>query len=202
MATIDYYVFPLSPFSYLAGLRLEEIAARHVATITYKPFDLFRVFAEVGTQKPGERHPNKQRYRMQDIARVARMNNLPVNLRPAHWPTNPVPASAAIIAAQKAAGETGSGDVGRLVHAILRAVWAEDRDIADDAVLADALAEAGFDAALASRGLLSGVQTYERNTEAALAAGVFGSPTYVVGEEVFWGGDRLPHLDAHLAATA
>ncbi len=198
MATIDYYLFPLSPFSYLAGLRLEEIAARHNATIRYRPFDLFRVFAAVNTPKPADRHPNKQRYRLQDVARVARMNGMSVNLRPAHWPTNPVPAAAAIIAAATA-GDTGSGDVGRLVHALLRAVWAEDRDIAEDAVIAAALTEAGFDPGLANS-LLSGVEIYERNTEAALAAGVFGAPTYVVGEEVFWGQDRLPHLDAHLAA--
>jgi 2-hydroxychromene-2-carboxylate isomerase len=196
MAQIDYYLFPLSPFSYLAGMKLEEIAARREATVVYKPFDLFSVFQAVGTPKPGDRHPNKQRYRLQDIARVARMNGMPVNLRPAHWPTNPVPASAAIITAAKA----GSGDVGRLVHALMRAVWAEDRDIADDAVIADSLAAAGFDAGIAAKGMLAGVETYQRNTEAALAAGVFGAPSYVVGEEVFWGQDRLPHLDAHLAA--
>jgi 2-hydroxychromene-2-carboxylate isomerase len=198
MVQIDYYLFPLSPFSYLAGLRLEEVAARRGATIVYKPFDLFRVFEKVGTPKPGDRHPNKQRYRLQDIARVARMNGMPVNLRPAHWPTNPVPAAAAIIAASGA----GGGDVGRLVHALLRAVWAEDRDIAEDAVIADCLTQAGFDGGLGTKGMLAGVETFQRNTEAALAAGVFGAPTYVVGEEVFWGQDRLPHLDAHLAAAA
>jgi 2-hydroxychromene-2-carboxylate isomerase len=62
------------------------------------------------------------------------------------------------------------------------------------------LAGAGFEPGLASRGLLSGVGVYERNTEEALRAGVFGAPFYVVGEEVFWGQDRLPHLDAHLAS--
>lgn len=198
MAEIDYYLFPLSPFSYLAGLRLEEIAARHGATIRYRPFDLFRVFAEIGTPKVPDRHPSKQRYRLRDIARVARMNGLPVNLQPRFWPTNPVPASAAIIAA----AEAGGGDTGRLVHALLRAVWAEDRDIAEDAVIEAALAEAGFPADLASKGLLTGVETYERNTEAALAAGVFGAPSYVVGDEIFWGQDRLPHLEAHLAGLA
>lgn len=197
MARIDYYCFPLSPFSYLAGLRLEEIAARHGAEIRYKPFDLFRVFRETGTPMVKDRHPSRQKYRLQEIARLARFNGLPVNLRPAHWPTNPVPACAAIIAASKA----GGGDTGRLLHALLRAVWAEDRDIAEDAVIASALAEAGFPETLASSGLLSGVEVYERNTEEALAAGVFGAPSYVVGEEVFWGQDRLPHLDAHLAAS-
>jgi 2-hydroxychromene-2-carboxylate isomerase len=107
-----------------------------------------------------------------------------------------VPASAAIIAAQAA----GGGDVGGLVHGILRAVWAEERDIADDQVVREVLAASGFDPGLADRGMLSGAETLERNTEEALQRMVFGVPSYVVGEEVFWGQDRLPHLDAHLAA--
>jgi 2-hydroxychromene-2-carboxylate isomerase len=196
MATIDYFCFPLSPFSYLAGLRLEEIAARHGETVTYKPFDLMRIFQETGTPPVKDRHPSRQKYRLADIARIAAMNALPVNLRPRHWPTNPVPAAAAVITAQAA----GRGDTGRLMHAVLRAVWAEDRDIAEDAVIRDCLAEAGFDPALADRGLLTAVETYQRNTEEALARGVFGAPSYLLDGEVFWGQDRLPHLDARLAS--
>jgi 2-hydroxychromene-2-carboxylate isomerase len=196
MTGIDYYLFPLSPFSYLAGLRLEEVAARHGAAITYKPVQLFRIFAEVGTPLLKDRHVSKQRYRMQDIARVARTNGLPVNLHPRHWPTNPVPASAAIIAAQ----EAGGGNLGALVHGFLRAVWAEDRDIAEDPVVQEVLAGAGFDPALAGRGLLAAVETLERNTDEAIRRMVFGAPSYVVGDEVFWGQDRLPYLGAHLAA--
>ena len=198
MAEIDYYLFPLSPFSYLAGLRLEEIAARHGAQINYKPVELFRIFAETGTLPPKDRPESRKRYRMQDIARVAKVEGLPINLQPAHWPTNAVPASAAIIAAQ----EAGGGDTGQLVHNILKACWAEDRDIADEAVLADCLTAAGFDAAIAGRGLLEAVETLQRNTDEALKRWVFGAPSYVVGEEVFWGQDRLPHLDAHLADLA
>lgn len=197
MAVIDYYCFPLSPFSYLAGLRLEAIAAQHGADIAYKPVELFRIFAETGTPLVKDRHPSRQRYRLQDIARVARMEGLPINLQPRHWPTNAVPASVAIITAQQA----GGGDVGRLLHAFVRAVWAEDRDIAEDAVVRDCLTEANFDPALADRGMLSGVETLQRNTDEALKRGVFGAPSYVVGDEIFWGQDRLPHLAAHLASS-
>ena len=140
MADIDYYVFPLSVFSYLAGLGLEEIAARQGATVTYKPVQLMRMMAEVGTPTVAERHVSKQKYRLQDIARVARARGLPVNLQPRHFPTNPVPASAAIIAAQ----EQGDGDLGRLVHGFLRAVWAEERDIAEDEVVRDVLRAVGL----------------------------------------------------------
>jgi 2-hydroxychromene-2-carboxylate isomerase len=107
-----------------------------------------------------------------------------------------VPACAAIITAQ----EAGGGDTGRLLHALLRAVWAEDRDIAEEAAIRDALAEAGFDPRLADKGLLTAVETLQKNTDEALARMVFGAPSYVVGEDVFWGQDRLALLDAHLAA--
>ena len=112
MPTIDYYLFPLSPFGYLAGLRLEEVAARHGAEVAYKPVQLFSIFEAVGTPLVKDRHASKQSYRLQDIARVARMAGMPVNLRPAFFPTNPAPASMAIIAAQAA----GGGDLGALVH--------------------------------------------------------------------------------------
>ena len=87
------------------------------------------------------------------------------------------------------------------MHGFLRAVWAEERDIAEDEVVREILAAAGFDPALADRGLLTAVETLERNTDEALRRGVFGAPSYVVGDEVFWGQDRLPLLDAHLAAS-
>jgi 2-hydroxychromene-2-carboxylate isomerase len=120
-----------------------------------------------------------------------------VNVQPRYSPTNTVPASAAIITAQ----EAGGGDLGALVHGFLRAVWAEERDIAEDAVVRDVLAAAGFDPGLADKGMLTSVETLERNTEEALRRMVFGAPSYLVGEEVFWGQDRLPLLEAHLAAA-
>lgn len=196
MARIDYFLFPLSPFCYLAGLKLEAIAARHGAKIVYKPVQLFRIFEVVGTPQVKDRHPSRQAYRLQDIARVARMEGLAVNLRPAFWPTNPAPASAAILSAQAA----GGGDLGGLVHGFGRAVWAEDRDIADDAVVRDVLNANGFEPDLADRNLMANMETLQANTDEALRRGVFGAPSYLVGEEIFWGQDRLPHLDAHLAA--
>ena len=195
MAQIDYYCFPLSPFSYLAGLGLEAVADRHGAQVVYKPVQLFRIFEATGTALPKDRHVSRQQYRLQDIARVARAAGLPVNLKPAFWPTNPAPASAAIIAAQAA----GGGDLGGLVHGFLRAVWAEERDIAEDAVVRDVLGANGFDPGLADRDLMGAMETLQRNTDEALRRMVFGAPSYVVGEEVFWGQDRLPLLDAHLA---
>ena len=118
-----------------------------------------------------------------------------VNPKPAHFPTNPAPSSYAIIAAQAA----GTGDVGALVAAITRACWAEEKDVADDAVIRACLEATGFDPELANSGLLSGAQTYEQNLEDAVAAGVFGAPFFVTDDGArFWGQDRIDQLDMHL----
>ncbi len=196
MAHIDYYFSTISPFSYLAGTRLEEIAARHGATITYKPVDIMALFSRTGGTPPGQRHPSRQEYRLIEMERQARETGLAINLKPAHFPANAAPASYAVIAAQQA----GGGDLGTLAHSFLRAVWAEDKNIADDAVVTDCLTAAGFDAALANSGLLTGAQIYEQNLEDAVNAGVFGAPFYITDDGArFWGQDRLAGLDAHLA---
>ncbi|MEM9270981.1 MAG: DsbA family protein, partial [Pseudomonadota bacterium] len=143
MAVIDYFLFPLSPFTYLAGTRLEELAARTGAQISYKPFDLMKVFAETGGVPPGQRHESRKRYRLQELERISAGNGMPINLQPAFWPTNPVPASVAIHNVQTAGGDTGA-----VVHGILRACWVENKDIAQSDVLADVLEANGLDAKL------------------------------------------------------
>ena len=198
MANIDYYFGTISPFAYLAGDRLERIAARHGAAITYRPLDILQLFDRTGGVRPANRHPSRMDYRAQELPRWADHLGLPLNLKPAFWPVNMAPSSYAIIAAQGA----GGGDTGGLVQGFLRAVWAEDRDISDDVVIRDILSAHGFDPALADKGLFVGAETYGRNLEQAVEAGVFGSPFYVVREsgQKFWGQDRLDFLDRHLAS--
>ena len=194
MAHIDYYTFPLSPFAYLAGDRMEKVAAKHGATITYKPFNLMTIFEETGTPPPPKRHPSLMVYRTQELKRIAKHFDMPLNLQPAHWPTNPAPASNAIIAAQAA----GGGDVGGLVQSLLRAVWAEEKDIADMEVVKACLTANGFDAAIADSDPDVSAAEFAKNTEQASQSGVFGTPTYIVGEEVFFGQDRIDYLDEYL----
>lgn len=195
MARIDYYFTTVSPFVYLAGTRLEEIAARHGAEITYKPVDAGQLFARTGGLALPQRHDSRKAYRLQELARQARKHGLAINLQPQFWPVNPAPSCYAVISAQMA----GGGDLGALVHGFARACWAEEKDIADDAVIRAQLEQAGFDPGLADRGMLSAAEGYSVNLEEAVARGVFGVPFYVTGEERFWGQDRLEDLDLHLA---
>jgi len=196
MAHIDYFFSTLSPYAYLAGTRLEDVAAKHGATITYKPLDVVALFGRTGGTPPKERHPSRQQLRAQELTRQSKKLGLPLNLQPAFWPTNGAPSSYAIIAAQNA----GGGDLGKLSHGFLRAVWAEDKDIAQDDVVRAMLADAGFDPALADSGLLSGAEAYAANLEEAALRGVFGAPFYITdNDQRFWGQDRIGDLDLHLA---
>lgn len=196
MASIDYYFSTLSPFCYLAGTRLEEIAARHGATVTYKPYDILALFDRLGAPRPADRPQGRKDYRLQELRRGQKKTGLTLNIQPAFWPTNAAPSSYAIIAAQKA----GGGDMGALVHGLLRACWAEEKDIAQDDVVNACLTAAGFDASLGFTGMLSGAEEYAANLEDAFRAGVFGAPFYITDkDERFWGQDRLSDLDSHLA---
>lgn len=197
MAHIDYFFSTVSPYTYLAGLRMEEVAARHGASIAYKPMDLTGgIFPRTGGVAVKDRHPARLDYRLQELRRQSAKYRLPLDLDPPYRAVNPAPSSYAFIAAMRA----GGGNLGQLVHEFTGAVWRDRRDIAEDEVIADCLAAAGFDRGLAGMAMLAGADEYVRNTEDAVARGVFGAPFYIVdGSEKFWGQDRIGDLDLFLA---
>ena len=195
MPHIDYYFATLSPFTYLSGTRPAEIAAKHNATITYKPLDIMALFGRTGGTPPKDRHPNRQEYRLQDMIRRAKLIGLPLNPKPMFWPTNGAPSAYAIIAAQN----TGA-DVAPLVKAFGAACWAEERDISQDDVVRDCLEKSGFDPALADKDLMTSADTFAKNLEDAVSAGAFGAPFFITdSNERFWGEDRIDDLDAYLS---
>ena len=195
MPQIDYFLSVMSPWVYMAGLRLERIAAAHGASVVYKPVDLVALFPRTGGKVLAERHESRKDYRLVELRRWSAHLGMPLNLRPAFFPVNTAPASCAVIAAAKA----GGGDVGALVHALTRALWAEERDISDDGVIADCLEAAGFPRSLGGWTAMAESEGYAANTEEAVRRGVFGVPFYIVDGEPFWGQDRLEFLDRHLA---
>jgi 2-hydroxychromene-2-carboxylate isomerase len=197
MTHIDYYLSPVSPWTYMAGARPDAIARAAGASLRYKPLDPAALFPRTGGLLLPQRHESRQAYRMQELARWAKRLDMPINVKPAFFPTNPAPASYAIIAAQ----EAGGGDICALVTSLTRACWEEERNIAEDDVIRDCLSRAGFDPNLAFSGMLQGAEIYARNLEDALAAGVFGVPFFTVGEAKFWGQDRLDFLAEHLGVS-
>ncbi|WP_373634985.1 2-hydroxychromene-2-carboxylate isomerase [Yoonia sp. SS1-5] len=195
MAHIDYYFATLSPFTYLSGTRPQAIADKHGATITYKPLDIMALFARTGGTPPKDRHPNRQEYRLQELQRRSKLVGMPLNPKPAFWPTNGAPSAYAIISAQNA-----GGDVAALVKNFGAACWAEDRDISQDDVVRDCLEKAGFDPALADKDMMTSADTFAKNLEDAVSAGAFGAPFFITDtDQRFWGEDRIDDLDAYLA---
>jgi len=194
--TIDYYYSLVSPWTYLGGVRLEETARRHGAAIAYRPVNLGKVFPLSGGLPLGKRAPQRQAYRLAELERWRAYLDMPLNLHPRYFPAAEWPAAGMVIAA----GNRGE-DCGGLSNAILRAVWAEERNIADADTLLAIAAENGMD----GKALLEAAESepvraaYEANTKAAIELGVFGAPTYVLDGDLFWGQDRLDFLDRALA---
>jgi 2-hydroxychromene-2-carboxylate isomerase len=195
---IDYYLFMISPWAYLGGPRLEEIARRHGAEIRVKPIDMATVYPETGGVPMAKRAPARLDYRLAELRRWRDHLGLTLNIKPAHFPVPHETASRMVIAA----GDIAGGAPFALAQAILTAAWAEERDVSDAGTL-QVIAEAtGHDAGalLAAAEREETAEAYAALSQEAIARSVFGSPSYVYGDEVFWGQDRLDFLDRALAA--
>lgn len=196
--TVDYYLAPQSPWAYLGHQRLAEIVQRTGATVRVLPIDLGgKVFPISGGLPLGQRAPQRQAYRLVELQRFSQHLNAPLNLKPKYFPVGGDDAARLIIAADLAQGPQAAMKV---AGAILGACWAQERNIADEKVLTELLAEQRLPAALLEQSHSQAVQErYERNTQAAIDAGVFGAPSYVVNGEIFWGQDRLDFVERALA---
>jgi 2-hydroxychromene-2-carboxylate isomerase len=196
--TVEYFFTPVSPFTYLGHERFLAIAGRHGVSIDVKPVDLGPVFAVSGGVPLKQRAPQRQAYRLVELGRWSKHLGLPLNLQPRHFPVPPALASKLILASLSQQGAVGAL---KLTGALLRAVWAEERNIAESDTLAAIASEQGFDAAsLAERAAASDIgERYEALTQEAIDRQVFGAPTYIYREEPFWGQDRLDFLDRALA---
>ena len=193
--SIDYYDSMSSPWTYLGHLRFEALCRRFGLTINHKPMDLLKVWSVSGGLPLRQRAKQRQAYRHQELRRWREFLGIPCNLEPAHHPVADRRACCLVIAAMRQ-----GLDWGRLSYALLRAVWVEDRDIADHATLATIADENGMD----GKALLAATEEdavkaeYQANTDQAIANGIFGAPTYVFEGELFWGQDRLQMLEWRL----
>ena len=195
---IDYYLAPQSPWTYLGHERFTRIAADAGATVRVLPVDLGgKVFPVSGGLPLGQRPPQRQAYRLVELARWRDHLGMPLNIKPKFFPVPGDDAARLIIAVGQADGTAAAM---RLTGAVLKAVWAQERDIANAATRAELLAECGLAAQRAVDAGAPEVQaTYERYTQQAIDAKVFGAPSYVVDGEIFWGQDRLDFLQRRLA---
>jgi 2-hydroxychromene-2-carboxylate isomerase len=195
--TVDYYFAPNSPWTYLGHLRFWDIARAAGAAIRVLPVDLGgKVFPVSGGLPLGKRAPQRQAYRLVELKRFSDWLHAPLNLQPKYFPVAADDAARLIIAVDM---HDGTHAAMHITDAVLRAVWVEERNIADEATLAALLAERELPARRLDDAHSQAVhERYEADTEAAIAAGVFGAPSYVVAGEIFWGQDRLDFLERRL----
>ena len=196
---IDYHFATMSPWTYLGHARFAAIAKAADAVVRVRPIDLGKVFPVSGGLPLAKRAPQRQAYRLVELRRFADHLELPLNLQPAHFPVAGDAAAKLIIAVD---AHDGTDAAMALTGAVLRGVWAEQRNIADPNHLVEMLRALGLpERRLEDAETAAVIERYERNTQQAIDSQVFGSPTYVIDGELFWGQDRLDFVERRLAAA-
>ena len=195
---IDYYASLNSPWTHLGAARIEAMAARHGASLRIWPVDFGTIFAASGGLPLPKRSPQRQAYRLQELARWREAVGEPIHLQPKFFPAAEMPAAGCVIAVRETIGDAPAI---ALAHRVLKALWQQEKNPGDPATLAQLIGEVGLDADAVMR-LGADPKWAERraaDSQAALDRGVFGAPTYVIGEDMFWGQDRLEFVEKRLA---
>jgi 2-hydroxychromene-2-carboxylate isomerase len=197
--SIDYFFAPQSPWTYLGHARMVAMAEAAGAAVRVLPVDLGRVFPVSGGLPLARRAPQRQAYRLVELQRFAGFLGLPLVVQPRFFPVAGDDAARLVIAADLADGASAAL---RLTAAVLAAVWAQERNIADAGVLCELLRESGLAPGLLQQSQSGVVQArYDAQTQEAIEAGIFGAPSYRVDGEIFWGQDRLDFVARKLAGA-
>jgi 2-hydroxychromene-2-carboxylate isomerase len=193
MQTIEYFIAPQSPYCYFGHARLAEIAKRHGAHIKMKPMDLGgKVFPVSGGLPVSQRPAQRLSYRTVELKRWAEFLNLPFNIAPKFFPVSGDLAAKMMISASNEAGAF------EFAGKVLKAVWADELNIADEAVLISLANQSGLDGAAMLARAPSATTQYDIYSQQAIDAKVFGAPWFILNDEPYWGQDRLDFLDRAL----
>ena len=197
MKQIDYYFTHASPWSFLGHARFRAMAAKAGAEAIYRPVDFGAIFPQSGGLPLRKRAPQRQAYRLVELRRWSAHLGVPLTIEPKFFPVDDAPAARLLIAAQQA-----GHPVADLAGALMAMVWQNERDLAADETLVDAAGSVGLDgpALLAASKRPATAETHATFTQDAMARGVFGAPTYIYRDELFWGQDRLDFLERALAS--
>jgi len=188
---IDYYFSFASPWAYIGHAAFEDVVRTHGATVSYKPVLLGELFAETGGLPLNKRHPARQRYRLLELQRWREKRGLKFSLHPKHWPFDPKLSDGMVLAAIEAGLNPEP-----FMRLGFKSVWEKELDLNDPATLIQLADSSGLPGKkLLDRAAAPEIaDAYERNRQDAIAAGVFGSPGFVLNGEAFWGQDRIDLL--------
>ena len=191
--TIEFFFDFGSPTAYLAHTQLPAIAERSGAELVYRPMLLGGVFQATGNTTPAA-IPAKGKYLGRDIARCAKRYGEPYSANP-HFPVKTLNVMRGAVAAQQ------DGELKAYMEAVYRAVWVDQKNTTDPDVFAEVLTTAGLDAGKFAERIQDPAikDVLKSNTQEAVERGVFGAPTMFVGDEMFFGQDRLDYVEAEAA---
>ena len=197
---VDYFMTPVSPWTYLGHERFRAMCARHGAQIHLRVMDLGKVFPASGGVPLKDRAPQRRAYRLVELRRWREFLGMPLTVEPKFFPVPAEAPATAVLAVLERHGTDAALDV---AGDLLRAIWAEERNVAEAETLADVLTKRGLDASalLAHARSAEVAARYIQHSQEAIARGVFGAPTYVYQDELFWGQDRLDFLERALASA-
>jgi 2-hydroxychromene-2-carboxylate isomerase len=200
VAHVDYYASLNSPWTHLGAARIEALAARYNATLRIYPVDFGTIFAGSGGLPLPKRSPQRQAYRLMELRRWRGFLGVPINIEPKFFPSSEALTGPCVIAVRETEGDAPAI---KLAHRVLNAVWQDELNPADPATLAKLIGEIGLNAEAVIKLGAEPRWTEQRaaDTKAALERGVFGAPSYVIGDEIFWGQDRLEFLERKLARS-
>ncbi len=195
---IDYYASLNSPWTHLGAARIEAMAAANGASLRIWPVDFGTIFPASGGFPLPKRAPQRQAYRLMELRRWREVLGIPIHIEPKYFPAAETLPACCTIALRETMGDAPAI---RLAHRVLKALWQEQKNTGDRATLAALIAEIGLDpdAVLALGDDPRWLEQRTADTQAALARGVFGAPSYVIGDEIFWGQDRLAFVERRLA---
>ncbi len=183
MKTIEYFVTPVSPWTYLGHQRLIDMAAKHKATIELIPIDLgAKIFPQTGGLPLAQRAPQRQLYRLAELTRWRDFLQLPMNIKPKFFPVSDALANEWIAASQSFAS---AQQVLQFSGSILKAVWADELNAADPAVLASLALQSKIDLTALEKALPNARTQLDANNERAMQANVFGAPWFKIGDQHF-----------------
>ena len=191
---IEFFFDVGSPYSYLAATQIDALGERVGAEVRWRPFLLGGVFKETGNTLPASVNA-KQRYMVGDLLRWAKHYEQPFNF-PSRFPLNTIKAQRALVAVAR----SEPGKVGPFALALFRAYWVDDADVSQPEVVAEVASSCGLDgAAIAAATDDPEVKDLLRSwTGEAVERGAFGAPSIFVGDELYWGNDRLELLERNL----
>lgn len=190
--SLDYYFATPSPWAYLATPRLIELQKKYDLKINWKPSDLMEIFSIHGVAAVKDRPKPVQLNRLTELERWSKYLSMPLTIKPKFFPVDPSLSHKIIILAQK-----NNINIESLIFSIHKAVWVEEKDISDKKTILQICRDNNF----YSTSIIENANSeeinneYKSNTEEALSKNVWGSPTFIYNNELFWGQDRIDFLE-------